>query len=131
MGAVSDLDVDLMLREVACDQVLEVTFGLDRGSVLESMLDWRFLPMYVDGRVCFALMVRGPEFHVLSLRTGAPFPMKLFRSMLDDLVQECGYACTRTPLHEAKQHRVNAMLGLKIVKTDELDVYYRLDRTCQ
>ena len=82
---------------------------------------------FSQGNAFFAL-VRGPEFHFESTGKGVPLTLKTIRSFLQKIIDKEGYALTRTPHDDERQHRFNRLLGFEKIGQNEFDVVYRIER---
>lgn len=92
--------------------------------------DWAIKVLEVDDQPAFAILERGPEIHLITLRSGHRFPLKLFAAELERIVDQHGYVQTRTPKDsDARQHRANLRFGFKKADEDELDIIYRFTRS--
>lgn len=86
--------------------------------------DGWFIVTYNDSFVAFT---RGPEFHFHSFKAGCSLPIKVINQFLQNLIDLNGFAQTRTPLEDERQHRFNRLIGFKEIGRDEFDVIYRLE----
>lgn len=102
----------------------EPNFFGTREDFLKKWDGW-FITTYNDS---FIALVRGPEFHFHSFCCNSPMPMKIIRSFLQNLIDLNGFAQTRTPHEDERQHRFNKLIGFKEVGRDEFDVIYRIER---
>lgn len=104
---------------------------ISRSEYEASFDGWDIEPLYVGGRLAFAALTKGPEFHYASFETGARITRNMIWSRLDRIREEHGYVTTRTPIEGYdSQHRINRMLGFRETERDEFTVHYRMDRPC-
>lgn len=94
---------------------------------VQNLQGWTIEPVSIDGRVAFITLTNGPQFHFQTLRSGQRISMKMIRTFLQKIIDEHGYAETRTPKEDTRQRRFNERFGFKIVGDDEYDVVYRID----
>jgi hypothetical protein len=92
---------------------------------------WEVEPVEIDGRLAFATLVRGPEFHFTSFETGARVPVATIWARVEPIMARYGFVTTRTPKDEPRQHRFNKLLGFRPIGEDEFCVHYRLESPCQ
>ena len=84
------------------------------------------------GRLAFAAMTQGPEFHFASFNTGKAISLAMIRERLAPIMDRFGYVTTRTPIEGAnRQHRFNKILGFKEIGQDEFFVTYRMEAPCR
>jgi len=100
-----------------------------RDAFLAHLAEWKMTVLHVDNAPAFVVLEKGNEFHVDSLGTGKPFPMKAFLREVYRIAGEHGHAITRTPKDTDKQHDVNARLGWTQVGEDDFDIIYRVEKT--
>lgn len=89
---------------------------------------WEIEPVEIDGTVAFATMTKGPAFHCHSFETGQAIPLHMLKAFVQKIIDQYGYATTKTPHEAEKQHRFNRIFGFKKVGEDEFDVHYRIDK---
>ena len=92
----------------------------------ESLKDWKIDPVEIDGELAFITAVKGSEFHFASLNTGKHMPGKRLRAFVQGIIDEYGYADTKTPRDDVKQQRFNTFLGFEIAGEDALDIHFRI-----
>lgn len=106
----------------------EPVFFITKEDFVQNLSKWITLIHHVDGVAAFISIVNGPEFHFESLETGHPLTRKMIKDFLKPIIEQHGYAITRTPMEDEKQQRFNLLLGFKEVGRDEYDVIYRIER---
>ena len=89
---------------------------------------WDIQPVEIDSELSFVTLQKGPLFHFQSFETRRPISPKLIRAFLQKIIDQYGYAETRTPKADHRQHRFNQAYGFKIVGEDGLDTHFRIDR---
>jgi hypothetical protein len=85
-------------------------------------------PIEIDGELAFATLQKGPLFHFHSFGTKRQISLKMIRAFLQKIIDQYGYAETRTPKDDERQHRFNTILGFKQVGEDEFDTHFRIER---
>jgi hypothetical protein len=111
---------------------MEPTVYITRDQFVRGLADWDVEAVRVDGKLAFAALVKGPEFHFASFETGAPIRMAMIRSRLDPIIERHGYVTTRTPIAGAdRQHRFNRAFGFEVFGQDEFFLHYKKDRSCR
>lgn len=116
------------LRELVWQEAAPMLF-MSREQFFAHLDGWTIEPFEVDGEPAFAMLTKGAEFHLVTFKTGRRFPMKAFMKRLRTMLDEHGYATTRTPkIGEDQQHRINERFGFVPIGEDWLDIHYRLDR---
>lgn len=89
---------------------------------------WSMEVVEVRGVPAYVFVTRGPEFHFHSLGNFNSLRLKEFGIAIQKLIDQHGYAETRTPRHETTQRRVNERFGFFQVGEDDLDVHFRIER---
>lgn len=89
---------------------------------------WDIKPVYVDGELAFVTTQKGPLFHFHSFGTKKPISLKMIRDFLQGIIDEHGFAETRTPHEDERQHRFNLRFGFQKVGADEFDTHFRIER---
>lgn len=87
---------------------------------------WDIQPVYIAGDLAFITKVKGPEFHFHSLDTRHAITRTMIRDFLRPIIAKHGYAETKTPHEDERQHRFNRIFGFEAVGRDEFDVHYRI-----
>lgn len=113
------------LIDMLWNDVKDVLY-IDRAEFESRLAGWQVTPVVIDGVTAFATMTNGPEFHCHSFETGKPIPRKMLRDFIDGIVRRYGYALTRTPKEDVRQHRFNKAFGFEVVGEDAYDVFYRI-----
>lgn len=106
---------------------IESTVFITRDQFERGLAEWEIELVEVDGEAAFAGLTKGPEFHFASFGTGHRITMAMIRDHLYPIIARYGYVTTTTPSDESRQHRINLLLGFKVVGTDEFFTMYRLD----
>jgi len=100
-------------------QIEPIVF-ITREQFLAGLTGWDIEAVTIDGRLAFAVLTKGPEFHFASFDTGAPITRAMIRQRLDPIIERHGYVTTRTPKDGAdRQHRFNRAYGFKAVGEDD------------
>jgi hypothetical protein len=108
---------------------LEPTVFITRRQFERALAEWDVTPIEIDGEVAFVTLSRGPEFHYTSMGAGR-ISLAMIRGWLAPILDRYGYATTRTPKDEPRQHRLNLRLGCVVTGEDEFFTMYRLDNKC-
>ncbi len=102
---------------------------ISKEQYVKSLEGWEIVAVPgAGGEFAFVALVNGPEFHFQSFGTKAPLTRKTIHTFLARIIQQNGYAQTRTPKDDSRQHRFNRLLGFVVVGEDEYDVIYRIER---
>ena len=123
------------IRELVWQEAAPMLF-ISREQYFGHLEGWDIHPFEVDGEPVFAMLIKGPEFHLSTFHTGRRFPLKEFMDRLRVILDEHGHATTRTPLYDlgdtveagGPQHRLNRRFGFVEIGRDQYDVHYWLDR---
>lgn len=110
-------------------QQIEPIVYITRGQFERGLVDWKIEPVEIDGVLAYATLTRGPEFHYTTFNVGKPLSIGMLRRWLDPTIDQYGYAETRTPKDEPRQHRLNIRLGCIVTGEDEFFTHYRLERS--
>lgn len=119
-----DAVVELLWRQIEADVYIT------REQFVRGLADWDITPIRIDGVLAFVTLTRGSEIHYTSADTGAPLSLAMLRGWLAPILDTYGYATTRTPISEPRQHRLNKRLGFTESGRDEFCIHYRLDKPC-
>ena len=103
---------------------------ISKDEFVRNLADWEIVGHDIDGKLAFISVTKGPEFHFESVKAGRALPMSRMRAFLQPIIDQYGYAETRTPKTDeyAKQHRFNKLFGFKQTSEDEYDVFYRIEK---
>lgn len=104
----------------------EVLF-ISKDEFLRRLDGWEIEPVEHDGELVFVFLTKGPEFHFQSFGKGQPISMKMIRERLQKIIDGHGYALTKTPKTDARQHIFNRAFGFYVAHEDEYDLHYRID----
>lgn len=108
---------------------IEPVVYITREQFVRELEQWDIEPVQIDGQLAFVTLTRGPEFHYTSFGLGK-LSIAMIRGWLEPILDRYGYATTRTPKSEPRQHRLNLRLGCTVTGEDEFFIHYRLDKTC-
>lgn len=109
------------------EQAEPVVF-ISKAEFVKNLEGWDIRPLEIEGDLAFIVMTKGPAFHFQSLGTGHTVTRQIIRRCLQPLIAAHGYATTRTPKDDARQHRFNLILGFKAVGEDDYDIHYRIEK---
>lgn len=84
--------------------------------------------MEIEGELAFVGGKKGPHFHFDSFGTKHRLPMSVIRPYLQQIIDEHGFALTKTPRDDERQHRFNRRFGFTPCGEDALDIHYRIER---
>jgi hypothetical protein len=106
---------------------------IPKAAFMAGLDSWDIQPVEIDGEMAFVTMTNGPAFHFHSFDTGHAISRRMIKDFLKRITDHYGYATTKTPKEDTRQHRFNLMFGFKVVGMDEYDIFYRIDRSgpCQ
>jgi hypothetical protein len=94
----------------------------------EATLDgWTLDPVERNGEVIGVFVVKGPEFH-FDKWDDTSADRAILRKYPGSLVEQYGYAVTRTPKDDHRQLAFNRRLGFEPIAEDEYDVIQRITR---
>lgn len=114
--------IDLLWKQVP------ETLFISREDFERSLIGWTVEPYERNGQPAFAILVKGPEFHCVSFETGCAIPKSAIWKRVMEIVDQHGYATTKTPRLDTRQHEINRHVGFVMTGSDEYDIHYRLDR---
>lgn len=121
----------MMNREQIVDFLwgkVEPILYIRKSDFIENVADWDLVVHQVNGADAFITLQKGPDFHFETLGTGASVPRGQFVTFLSKIIAEHGYAATKTPIEDERQHRFNKAFGFEVVGQDEYDIHYRISR---
>lgn len=93
---------------------------------LSGLDGWDIQPVEIDGELTWITAQNGHEFHFQSMGTKRPMPRRIIRKFLQTIIDQYGYAQTRTPEDDARQRRFNEHFGFHLVGYDEFDAIYQM-----
>jgi hypothetical protein len=70
---------------------------------------------------------KGPEFHFVMTGSTRSVTRADINSCIQPIIDEHGYATTKTPKDDARQQRFNELLGFVKTGEDEFDIHYRIE----
>jgi hypothetical protein len=91
----------------------------------QSLAGWTVEPVVQGEALIGAFLVKGPELHFEKFDRTAVTRAHLHR--LRDLIQEHGYAVTRTPKADTRMLKFNARLGFRPIGEDGEYIQLRID----
>lgn len=95
----------------------------------ERTLDgWQIHEVYGASGIAGVVITRGPEFHFAKWDPAYQVSRADLRRWPGELIEQHGYAITRTPKYDKRQQRFNERLGFERVGEDEYDIHYRITR---
>jgi len=107
---------------------------LTREQFDQTLEDWDFDIVEVDGVIQGVFVVKGPEFHFAKFGS-EPATREQLKKYPGSLIEKYGYATTRTPKTDLRQLRFNQRLGFFQTGEDEYDIHYRIEtlrgKSCQ
>lgn len=109
-------------------EAAEPALYIDKDEFLRWLQGWDIHPVEIDGDLSFVTLQKGPLFHFLSLGSKRNISRKMIRAFLQKIIGEHGYAETRTPKDDERQHRFNRIFGFQVVGEDDLDTHFRIER---
>jgi hypothetical protein len=99
-----------------------------KADFITGLAGWEISSVEINGELAFIFAQRGAQFHFQSLTKGGRISMSMIREHLQPIIDEYGYAETRTPHEDKRQHRFNRLFGFEVVGRDDYDVHYRIER---
>lgn len=106
---------------------VEPTVFVTRREYEHALRDWTVRGYEFDGRLSFATLVNGPEFHICMLRPDYNFTTRVVASLFRPILRQFGYLVTRTPKNETRQIRFNKAAGFREIGEDEFFFHYRME----
>ncbi len=102
---------------------------LTKAQFTESLEGWTLDPVYrQDGTIGAVFAVKGAEFHFAKFGADIQATREHLKKYPGSLIQQYGYALTRTPKTEIRQQRFNERLGFFRVGEDGWDVHFRIEK---
>ena len=100
---------------------------LTKAEFTESLTGWTLDPVCrQDGTIGIIFMVKGPEFHFAKFGSDIQASRDHLKKYPGSLIQQYGYALTRTPKTATRQQRFNERLGFYRIGEDEFDVHFKI-----
>lgn len=98
---------------------------ITKEAFLGNLDGWEIKAVDHGGELIAILVTNGAEMHFQG--TGRPIPRKIVFGVLQKIIDQHGYALTKTPKDQIRQHRFNTLIGWKAVGEDTYDIHYRID----
>ena len=92
----------------------------------QSLDGWELDIVEADGEIAGVFVVRGPEFHFAKF-SDMPATRAHLKKYPGLLIEQYGYAVTKTPKTDTRQQRFNERLGFYKTGEDEYDIHYKID----
>jgi len=105
----------------------EPTSFLSKELFIRGLDGWNIKPVWMDDELAFVTAQRGPDFHFQSMGGGHKLTRAMINDYLQKIINEHGYAATKTPVDDVKQRRFNELFGFKVVGEDEYEIHYRIE----
>lgn len=117
------------MRQQCIDLLFAVTPLYVTREQFERTLDgWALEPVCrPDGSIGIVFVSKGPEFHFAKFGTDIQASRDILNKYPGEIIAQHGYALTKTPKADTRQHRFNERLGFYRVGQDEFDIHYRID----
>ena len=100
---------------------------ISRDDFVRSLDGWKIEPVEIDGKLAFAAMAKGTEFHFTSFGS-APISRRMISEFVQPIIDEHGFVTTTTPKDDDRQGRFNRLIGFSVESEDEFFVHYRAER---
>lgn len=104
------------------------TLYLTEGEFLASLDGWTVEPVHLDGELAWITVQKGPEFHFQSVGRKRAMPRRMIEEFLRPIIEAHGYAITKTPKNDERQHRFNLLFGFEKSGEDEFDTHFKITR---
>lgn len=115
------------LRDLLWERA-EPSLYLTKAEFLASLDGWTIEGVSLDHKLRWITVQRGPEFHFESVGETRPMPRRLIDEFLRKIIDRHGFALTKTPKSNERQHRFNRLYGFRVVGEDEFDTHFQIDR---
>lgn len=106
----------------------ELVLFITKDEFLKTLAEWVIKPVHVDGELAWITVQKGPEFHFQNVGRTRAMPRRVIRDFLQGIIDQYGYALTKTPLEDVRQQRFNQLYGFYEIGRDAFDISYRIDR---
>lgn len=116
-----------VLTDLLWAKAKDVLF-LDKVAFLKLLDGWEIKPVYSDGELGWITVQKGPEFHFETVGATRILPMRIIREFLQSIIDQHGYAQTKTPVDDFRQQRFNERFGFQRIGQDAFDIIYRIER---
>lgn len=93
---------------------------------VKALKNWDIRPIVEDGVLIAIVGEDGPHMHFETTGSGKPIPRRVVIDILQRIIDRHGYAVTKTPKEEERQHRFNRLIGFEVTGEDEYDVHYKI-----
>lgn len=108
--------------------VAEPNVFISKECFVNNLDGWEIEPVHIEGELAFATLTNGAAFHFQSFGTGKRISLSMIRDFLEKIIAVHGYATTKTPKEDARQHRFNLRFGFVVIGEDEYDIHYRIEQ---
>lgn len=101
---------------------------LSKEEFLATLEGWDIVPHYVGEDLAWITLHKGPEIHFQTVGKTRPMPRGRFNAVVQGIIDQHGYAETKTPKDDTRQHRFNRLYGFEAIGEDEFDIHFRITR---
>lgn len=101
---------------------------ISKEAFINNLDGWEIEPVYIKGDLSFVTLTKGPAFHFQSFSTRKAISPRMIADFLAKIIAKHGYATTKTPKEDGRQHRFNLRFGFYVTCEDEYDIHYRIDQ---
>jgi hypothetical protein len=101
---------------------------LTREQFGQTLQGWEIHRVHGAAGLAGVVITKGPEFHFSKFDPHYQVTRADLARWPGDLIAKYGYALTRTPKDDTRQHRFNARLGFVKVGEDQYDIHLRITR---
>lgn len=108
-------------------QKAEPVLYISKDAYLETLAEWTIKPVHIDGELAWITVQKGPEFHFQSVGESRAMPLRMIREFLQTIIDQHGYAQTKTPIEDLRQQRFNERFGFQRIGQDQFDIIYRIE----
>jgi hypothetical protein len=110
-------------------QQAQETLYLTQEQYEQGLEGWTLDPLYrPDGSISLIFVVRGSEFHFAKFGADVQASREHLQRYPGTLIQQYGYALTKTPKTDTRQIRFNRRVGFFFTHQDEWDVHLRIEK---
>ena len=115
------------LKDILWDSVKEFLF-ISKDEYLAQLDGWDIQPVEMNGDLIAITVTKGPQFHIHSMGVARVVTRKMLWDFIGPIVDAHGYAETRTPIDDERQHRFNRAFGFVEAGRTEFDTIFRIER---
>ncbi len=101
---------------------------IDKETFIRNLYGYTLTEFANDEGVYLIIVEKGPHFHFITTGVKWKLNKEILQKYPGSLIEEFGFAETKTPIEDTRQQRFNKRLGFIETGRDQTYVYYRIHK---